>query len=164
MINTKLGDITEAVIEGIIVQQANAQGVMGSGVAAAIRKKWPTVFEIYRNQVYEYEPNKAMGMMIPVQVTPALHICNIIGQEFYGRDGKRYTSYDALDDGFKKVKSYATTLNIEEINFPLIGSDLGGGAWSIVKAIILHNLPDFKLTLWINDPLKYNTIVQNSSE
>ena len=150
MINTKLGDITEAVTEGIIVQQVNAKGVMGSGVAAAIRQKWPIVFDVYRERIYD--AGQVMGMMIPVQVTATLHICNIVGQQFYGRDGKRYTSYDALDDGFKKVKSYATALNIKEINFPLIGCGLGGGEWEIVSSIIQSNLPSFELTLWTIEP------------
>ena len=40
------GDITE-IESGIICQQTNCQGVMGSGLAKAIRDKWPKVFDEY---------------------------------------------------------------------------------------------------------------------
>ena len=47
-IKVKLGDIC-SVNSGIIVHGCNAQGVMGSGVAKAIRLKYPQVFEDYKN-------------------------------------------------------------------------------------------------------------------
>lgn len=40
-------DITTAT-RGIVVHGVNCQGVMGSGVALAIRTKWPQIFESYK--------------------------------------------------------------------------------------------------------------------
>lgn len=156
-----IGNICD-VKTGIIIQQVNAQGVMGSGVAKAIRDKWPVVWNEYSKVV---RPNTIdmgkgyMGMMIPVQVSPDLFVCNIVGQQFYGRDStKRYTSYDALDDGLKRVRAFAQErfsisqdmkwVSAPEIHFPLIGCGLGGGDWAIVSAILDARLSGFKTHLW----------------
>ena len=42
----KVGDITEAP-EVVIVHGCNTQGAMGSGVAKAIRRKYPWAYEAY---------------------------------------------------------------------------------------------------------------------
>jgi len=43
-----MGDILK-VKSGFIVHQVNCQKVMGGGLALAIRKKWPIVYERYKD-------------------------------------------------------------------------------------------------------------------
>lgn len=165
-ISVSIGNIVNEVKEGIIVQQVNAQGVMGSGVAKDIRDKWPVVWEEYSRIVVPYPGDRgasAMGMMIPVQVDTNLWVCNVVGQQYYGREpnkqpGGRYTSYDALTNGLAKVSTFALeTFIFEEdfwihrptIHFPLIGCGLGGGDWRIVSRIIETQLYGFKKNLWV---------------
>lgn len=164
----RVGNIVKEVTEGIIIQQVNAQGVMGSGVAKDIRDRYPVVFEEYSKVV---KPNglydrgiEYMGMMIPVQVDTNLWVCNIVGQQFYGREPEkqwlgRYTSYDALQLGLRKVYQFALENFVltddlkwatrPTIHYPLIGCGLGGGEWSIVKAIIDSELKGLKHHLWV---------------
>ena len=59
---------------------------------------------------------------------------------------ERYTSYDALDEGFKTIAA-RTDENLP-IHLPLIGCGLGGGKWPIVRAIIMEHLKGRDLTLW----------------
>lgn len=142
-----------SVTSGVIIQQANAQGVMGSGVAKAIRDKYPQVFTEYSAYVgvpYSRKDSGAsiLGSTIVTQVSDDLTIISIIGQQFFGRDGRKYTSYDALDSGFSSIAEMVRCGSIpNDIHHPLIGSDLGGGEWSIVKSIIEHHLPTS--TLWV---------------
>ena len=165
--DVKVGNIVNEVTEGIIIQQVNAQGVMGSGVAKDIRAKYPTVYTEYAKMV---GPNviagrakDSLGMMIPVQVHTNLWVCNVVGQLYYGREpekqiGGRYTSYDALANGLAMVYHFAMENFVLEdngwahrpmIHFPLIGCGLGGGDWNIVSRIIETQLPRFKKTLWV---------------
>lgn len=55
-IKTILKDIT-TVTRGIIIHGCNAQGVMGSGVALALKNKWPEIFGPYQNRVSKVRAN-----------------------------------------------------------------------------------------------------------
>ena len=141
---TKIGDILN-VSNGIIIQQVNAQGVMGSGLAKTIREKYPLVFDTYSKEVKSaFLKSGLLGTVIPVQVTEKLLILNIVGQNNYGRDKNiRYTSYDALDTAFKKIaqKTIAGTYELAgDINIPEIGAGLGNGSWPVIEKIILQHL------------------------
>jgi O-acetyl-ADP-ribose deacetylase (regulator of RNase III) len=112
----------------IMVQQVNTQGVMGSGLAKAIRNKYPQVFEHYRG---EYELGLLeLGYTSYIEVEPDKFVANICGQEFYGRDGKQYTSYNALRTGLEDVKMMAEVLNVDVVIPFRIGCGLGGGDWN----------------------------------
>ena len=149
---TRVGDII-TVTDGLIVHQVNAQGQMGSGVAAAIKKKWPQVFEDYQRVVgHPYtQPNSGadlMGRVIVTEIDERLAVCSLVGQQFFGnRPGWRFTSYDALDVGFKVINNLARK-NKLSVHIPLIGCGLGGASWDIVSAIIESNVTDADCTLW----------------
>jgi O-acetyl-ADP-ribose deacetylase (regulator of RNase III) len=87
--------------EDIIVHQVNCQGKMNSGIAKQIREKWPHAYEAYMGY-YDFngdDPKKLLGTVRIVGVEPNKFVAHLFGQEHYGYDGRRYTSYDALYDG-----------------------------------------------------------------
>lgn len=139
-----IGNILD-VKDGIICHQVNAQGVMGSGVAKEIRARYPQVWTDYNTTIWTLE--KPMGQVIFTKITPDLWVASIVGQEFYGNDGKRYTSYDALADGFQEVARRARIGDFS-VHYPLIGCGLGGAKWAIVSAIINAELGSIPHTLW----------------
>ena len=57
MVTYKYGDITESGAD-IICHQVNCMGAMNSGVAKAIRKKWPQVYNEYRNAARDLSPEE----------------------------------------------------------------------------------------------------------
>lgn len=122
-------DIT-TVEQGIIVQGVNCMAVMGSGVAAAIRRKWPQVFEPYKKICLNYNKSgrALLGSVNFVEITPELIIANVFSQEFYGNDGVTYASPIAIILGLQNVFTYA-----EKANMPIysvkIGCGLGGLSW-----------------------------------
>ena len=146
MIETIKGNLLAA--KGIIVHGCNAQGVMGSGVAKAIREKWPVTFKKYREHYERY--GSRLGAVIPVWVDVDTLVINGITQEFYGRDGKRYVDYDAVRSVFKFTRGWAQEWNMP-VNFPLIGCGLGGGDWQIIENIIEEELPGIEKRLWIKE-------------
>jgi O-acetyl-ADP-ribose deacetylase (regulator of RNase III) len=136
----------------VICHSVNCQGVMGSGMAKQVRDKWPEVYNNYKQFVDEIK-NKNNGKTYPllgdvcfVQTAPnGPTVANLFLQNFYGRDGKRYTSYDALCTALEKLKTWCL-MNFKEkreldepikIGFPMnMGCALGGGNWTIVETII----------------------------
>jgi len=144
------GDLLAEVNEGLILQQVNAQGVMGSGFARAIFKRWPEVKELYQDVFLMNQFHRGsdyMGRIQSIQVQPGLFVVNMVAQQFYGKDGKKYTSYDALHTCLSAIATLNAGQNLP-IHHPLIGCGLGGGYWPVVAEIIEHRL-GADTTLWL---------------
>ena len=131
------GDITD-ISEGIVVHGVNCQGVMGSGVAKALCDKYPLIYDSYKLFVgnYSRKQQDLLGKINPVEINPNLIIINAFTQLYYGRDSKRYVSYDAITDVFERVGEFYVTAKQLPIYFPTIGAGLGGGNWLVIEAII----------------------------
>ena len=150
----RVGSVTD-IKSGVIVHGCNAQGVMGSGVAKALRAKWPKVFDVY-SDAGRNGRTLDLGSVTYVEVEPGLTVVNGVTQFTYGRDhGYRYMNYEAIYDVFNNV---LYSWDNDDIHFPLIGCGLGGGNWNIVSTIIteIAKEAEFKgtLNLWILDTAK----------
>lgn len=133
MIKYIKGDLLEAKQE-YIVHQVNCQGVMGSGVAKAIKDKYPEVFRHYKRLVKDKQiSNKdLLGIVQFVAVSSDKEIVNLFSQDHYLPRTTKHTNYDAMTKGFETIKE----LVAEDLAMPKIGCGLGGGDWKIVSAII----------------------------
>lgn len=119
----------------IIMHGCNAQGVMGSGVAKAIREAFPLAYEAYMKQ-YRAR-GLQVGEIIAVEQNNKI-IINAITQEFYGYDHKLYVSYSGLTRCFIRLDNYIdrNDLHGETIAMPRIGCGLGGGDWEAVSNLM----------------------------
>lgn len=133
------GDLLD-VDQGFIVHQVNCQGVMGSGVAAAIRFKYPSVYSEYKRFVANvYNPALLLGQIQLVPVTDSLTVVNLFGQQKYGPGDRLYTQYGAVRSGFKEL-AMRTEVN-DPIRVPhLMGCALAGGDWDIYSQIIKEEI------------------------
>lgn len=126
---------------GIICHQVNTQGVMGAGLALAIRTKWPEVYSHYRA---EYEANKLhLGRVLFSKVENRLWVVHLIAQKSYGSGIQ--TDYKAFRSSVRQMRRIlqATLLRDLDIYLPYkIGCGLAGGDWETVLAIIEEELPD----------------------
>ena len=144
------GDLFANVDRGLIVHGCNAQGVMGSGVAAIVRGRWPEAYDRYIAQ----NPHYILGEVIPVKVTDRLIVVNAITQEFFGTD-KRHADYDAIRQAMKGTLHLAgffePIIGCSDIHMPLIGGGLAGGDKDIIIAIMKEELTDASIsaTLWL---------------
>jgi O-acetyl-ADP-ribose deacetylase (regulator of RNase III) len=148
------GDLFQTPIK-TIVHGCNARGVMGSGVARIIREKYPKAYERYRAE-YEKRGSLALGSIIVVPCgnpvedpTNEKVIVNAITQNFYGRDQRRYVSYDAVAESMQGVNSLFNNYGISEVAMPAIGAGLGGGDWNVIAAIIEAELKNVKPYVYI---------------
>ncbi len=136
-------DIT-TVDRGVIAHGVNCQGKMGSGVAKAIRHKWPEVYEVFRRAPI----GKGMlGSCHLVTIeTGTLFVANCYTQVFYGIGG-RFASPDAIEESLWKAFNWANYFDVP-IYLPKIGAGLGGLNWKEeVEPIILaldDKLPDLE--------------------
>lgn len=131
------GDLLKAK-EACLLQQVNARGVMGSGVAKAIMRRYPLVYAVYRTEYMAR--GLPMGSVVWVDCgveNPKNHLIgNIVGQPDFGGDGKVYTDYEALRVGFKEANRFLVESGITAAALPLIGAGLGGGDWGKIAEII----------------------------
>lgn len=146
-----------------ILHQVNCQGVMGSGIAKQIKEKYPAVFKYYKAlcdgdkktrkklgfskssllgwaQVC-YKEDYLVGHVKDTQV-----IVNLFAQDRYGKDGRCYTDYSALNKCLEQVnKRFAG----KSVAIPyLMGCGLAGGDWNIVSKLIEETLTDCDVILY----------------
>lgn len=107
------GDVT-APIRGIIGHGVNCQGVMGSGVAWAIRNKFPKAYEEYKALCDATEDKSdLLGTTQLVQITDDLYVANMFTQLNFGGDGAVYASLDAIQDASSELRFKRAELLVE---------------------------------------------------
>lgn len=149
--DVKRGGLFDNVTDGYIVHGCNAQGVMGGGVAAIIRAKYPIAYETYRQQA---DTGYILGEVIPAIVEPNLVIVNAITQEYFGTD-RIHADYHAIEQAFKGTKHLASSNMIESkaIHFPMIGGGLAGGDIHTILTIMDQQFSNSETeldgTLWL---------------
>jgi len=167
------GDLLESGCE-YICHQVNCQGVMGSGIAGAIRRKWPQIFNHYIfwnksferidvNHVARYD--EMLGEILIVDVGNDTKVINMAAQYGYGADEKRYTSYDAFWNCLHQIKCEVPRNSI--IGFPYqIGCGLGGANWTIIRTMIEEVLgKDYSVVIYQLEPkVKSPHCIYNNSE
>lgn len=146
MITYKKGDLFTT-SDKYIIHGCNALGIMGSGVAKIVKEKYPAAYEDYKDHCSLREPSRLLGTVKLSLQPEGKMIINAITQMQYGTDGKRYVSYDAIDDCFATISN----MNIPSghgISMPKIGAGLGGGHWPIIAEIIDYRLKAEYVTIW----------------
>ena len=150
----------------IICHQVNCQGAMNSGVAKAIRQKWPKVYTEYKAKC-DYEEATVndlcggcenpidwseclLGDIQVVLVDENKAVINMFAQQYYGYDQKRYTSYDAFWYCLGRIKRI---INPEKtLAFPArIGCVRGGANWNVILKMIEEVLGDYNIEIWDYD-------------
>lgn len=147
----KTGDLLDAPVE-YICHQVNCQGRMGSGIAKQIRDRWPVVYKQYitlyntKGIDVRYE---LLGEIQVINVESNKNIINMFGQESYGYDGHRYTSYDAFWACLGGIRD--SVPKGSTIGFPWqIGCGLGGANWEVIMTMIEEVLAeDFEVYIYI---------------
>ena len=124
--------------EHVIIHGCNNRGVMGAGVAMAIRRAFPDTYQAYKNSFKDF--GLELGEIIWVYEIQKW-IGNCITQNGYGKDGKKYVSYDAIRECMRNINHSSHLKDAHDntllsVAMPLIGAGLGGGDWNIISKII----------------------------
>ena len=159
MIRYIKGDITKSDCD-IICHQVNCQGAMNSGVAKAIREKWPEVYEQYRTLCKRQDGSGwLLGVMQPVEIQyiPPRYVVNLFAQQYYGYEGARYTDYEAFYNSISHLALELAVAPEKTIAFPYkIGCVRGGANWNIIQTMIEEVFEDRDIYYYYLD----NTILE----
>jgi O-acetyl-ADP-ribose deacetylase (regulator of RNase III) len=136
---------------------------MGSGIAKSIRERWPVVYTEYQAKFDEMEEklievcgswesqvdisDVLLGDVQLVRVSDNKTVVNLFAQQYYGYDGKRYTSYDGFWTCLGKIRE---TIPVgATIGFPdHIGCGLGGANWEVILTMIEDALNDYNVYIY----------------
>lgn len=134
----------------VIAHQTNCQGKMGSGVAKAIKDRYPRVYEQY-HKAYEMGLTK-LGMCQIVKTNPNGEdnrlVANLFGQDNYGYDAQRYTNYESIYVALEKLAQYCREHNLKSVAFPWnMCSDRGGADWMVICAMIEAAFKNMDITI-----------------
>ena len=148
----------------VICHQVNCRGAMNSGVAKAIRQKWPKVYNEYvaaakdidigfgdKNLSWEHMLGHIQTVYVGNVEGKDKGVVNMFAQNGYGYDGRRYTSYDAFWSCLGEIKKYMTPG--QRIAFPArIGCVRGGANWNVILKMIEEVLgEDYNVEIWDYD-------------
>lgn len=157
------GDLLESDCD-YICHQVNCQGRMGSGIAKSIKTRWHRVYEDYialctkrEEEIYqmcsgmENELDWTETLLGEIQLVPVdvnKTVVNMFAQQYYGYDGKRYTSYDGFWCCLGQIKEQVPKGS--KIGFPKgIGCGLGGANWQVIETMIYEVLDnDYKVYIY----------------
>ena len=141
-------DLLEYPLQGII-HQSNCFHTFGSGIAKHIREKYPEAYDADIKSGSRGDSHRLGGFSIGHSTKEDKYIFNLYGQYNYGAMA-RFTSYDALDRGLRKIEAYARENNLSTLGCPKnMGCMRGGGSWPIVRAIIEDVFKDSPIELYI---------------
>jgi O-acetyl-ADP-ribose deacetylase (regulator of RNase III) len=156
----KVGDICDALQSGevsAIGHQANCFNTMNSGVAKAIRARFPDAYdadcETVKGDITKFG-DSSIGTMYNDTHNMGL-IYNLYGQYNYGYDAKGYTSYPKLKQALESMRDdllSATDYHPHyfKVGFPKIGAGLGGGDWDTIAEIIDQVFDErFSVTIYV---------------
>ncbi len=131
MIEYLTKDVT-TVENGLILHGCNCSAAFGSGVAGAIRRKWP---KVYKEFIHNGSGKGLLGTVHFIPILnhddghrPEIVVCNGYTQEFYGSDGKRYADLEAVSKCLFDALLYCDGM-IYDLYMPKIGCGLGGLLW-----------------------------------
>lgn len=125
--------------DSCILHGVNCLGVMGAGIALQIKNRFPIVHREYQKMVSEFKLRglPLIGRSQMVEVSPGYFVVNAFTQEKTAKfSGEKAISYSAILNSLMLTAQECVDKGISGISMPKIGSDLGGGDWSIIRSII----------------------------
>jgi len=146
-INLIKGDLL-ATSCAVIGHGVNCRGVMGAGVAKAIRVKYPEVFSNKDNPAAGYNELCKSGKFTPGMVHPiklqddscSKYVINLATQMDYGRtSGRKYATLEDVQVCLEKTKFWMIDRELKSLAIPPLGCGLGGLSFNDV-AIIIDNV------------------------
>lgn len=155
MFRALIGDLLASEAQ-TLVNTVNCVGVMGKGVALEFKKRWPAMFEDYRQRCELKQVR--LGEPYLYRDDASTRIIN-----FPTKDHWRSSSRIAdIDRGLDYLIAHANEWGIQSIAFPPLGCGNGGLEWSEVGPLMHRKLHDMPFDVEVYAP--YGTPGQRLTE
>lgn len=132
-----IGDATAPEGEGgkIIIHCCNDIGAWGAGFVMALSRKWKEPQEVF------IKHNDSLGHVNYARVEDDIVVANMVGQRSTVLDdiGRPPIRYGAIELCLEQVAHKAKRLGYS-VHAPRFGSDLAGGKWDKIEALIYYGL------------------------
>ena len=140
------GDVTNPQKEPderiIIPHVCNDYGVIGAGVALALKKKWPEIEDVYKR-------SKNIGSCSFLDVEDNIIVVNMVAQNgTVNSTNYRPLKYHQLVKCMMNVKDWAVAGKCRIIA-PKFGSDLARGDWNFIEELIQDCWLDYGINVTI---------------
>ena len=123
------GDLFTAGIP-VIGHGVNCQGVMGSGIAPEFKRRYPNMYQAYKNQCRAGK--LTLGHMYPYPNHDGVTVLNLATQHKTGPNADLTAIHTSLTEAIR----YCEQNNITEFAIPRIGAGIGGLNWADVNNAI----------------------------
>lgn len=158
MIICKIGNIFSENVEAL-VNPVNCIGVMGKGLAALFKKRYPSNFKSYATAC-------SLGYVVPGKVH-SYAVRGLIGPRYIinfptKRHWRDSSNLEDIANGLYDLHSFAVEHNIKSIAIPALGCGEGGLAWHAVKPLIVstfETLPDVETIIF--EPNQLSTPIEH---
>lgn len=130
----------------VIAHQTNCQGVMGAGVALAIRERYPEIMPAYQEAC---SAKNMLGKCQFIRTNDGHFIANLFGQDGIGCG--RQTDYKCLRSALSLLVEKMKTQGLTSVSMPYnLGCGLAGGDWEVVREMLREVFEDtnIRLELW----------------
>ena len=128
--------------ENIIVHQTNCQGVMGHGIAAQVKERYPEVFRGYYHYCKTQIPEEILGTSLICEANDGKYIANLFGQLSFGVGLQ--TDYDRFRHALQEIHDFAKERDLSVAIPYKIGCGLAQGDWNTVYNIIVDVFSDYE--------------------
>ena len=127
-----------------VVNTVNTVGVMGKGLAAAFKERYPEMFHDYKNVCKNgsLEPGSSWLWKGDDQ-----WVLNLATKKHWRNPSK----IEYVRDGLIEFRRNFESAGIREIAFPRLGCGNGGLEWKEVKPLMVNHLHDLPVTVYIHD-------------
>src|SRR5579871_1100630 len=122
------GDLFASDLEAV-AHGCNCVGAMGAGIAVEFRRRWPKMYQEYRDRCKAGKFNPGGVYMYATKT--GLFIFNLATQPDLGG-----ATIEAISDSLQEMVKMAKVFGVAQIGMPAIGAGLGGLDWAEVKEVI----------------------------
>jgi O-acetyl-ADP-ribose deacetylase (regulator of RNase III) len=138
------GDLFASTDLDALAHGCNCRGLMGAGIATQFSRRWPVMYERYR-QLCRSGQYK-VGDCFAWQAQDGLTIYNLASQDRPGRDAR----LDAIESSARRMIEHAQANGIRRIGLPQIGAGIGGLAWADVERSLERAIADSPVELIVH--------------
>ncbi len=128
-VDYRTGDLFEQSLPAL-AHGVNCAAVMGAGIAHEFRRRWPAMFDIYRERCRAGMVR--LGGVLPWRAPDGLMIYNMATQ----RRPAPPASLDAIRSSLTATLTDAWQRGVPTLGLPRVGTGHGGLAWADVAKVI----------------------------
>lgn len=162
-VEVKVGDLLASECQ-TLVNTVNTVGVMGKGIAAAFRDRFPAMYKDYKRRceitdpsdpekvqlgrpyLYRHPPSQ---LSLDSELAPAPQIVNFPTKEHW----RRPSSWSAILEGLDFLRAHLREWEVESIAVPPLGCGHGGLEWRVVGPTLYQRCVDFGIPVELYAPL-----------